>query len=96
MRCSPRTVSPSGVVRHHVALHGEDPARLLHRLVEAPGDLLHRGEEEVADAVAPEGPGLEPVVHELAHEPAVQAQRHQRLAHVARRQDAQLVAQHPR
>ena len=89
---------PDILIRHgqHTPRDGQNLAQTLDRLVKARQDLAQRGEEEVAEALPRERPLREAVVHEPLHERLGVRQRLETAAHIARRQHAEVMAQHAR
>ena len=76
------------------AAHGEDAAGLAHGLFEVAGDAGHRDDEQVAEAVTFQaGAFVEAVLEQARHQRLGLGQRGDAVAHVARRQHAELAAQ---
>src|SRR5690606_31165242 len=67
----------------------EDLRGLDNALLEAPGDLRHRGDEEVAEGVAGELGSLlvEPIVEQASHQRLIVRQGHEAVPDIARRRD---------
>src|SRR5690606_21790574 len=69
----------------------EDLRGLDNALLEAPGDLRHRGDEEVAEGVAGELGSLlvEPIVEQASHQRLIVRQGHEAVPDIARRRDVE-------
>ena len=80
--------------RKHAPLDGENLRRLLQRLFHVARDLRHGGDEEVAEAVSLEfRTALKAILEELFHQRLRIGERDETVPEIARRDDAEFLAQ---